>query len=504
MSNPYFSSYDRPAANTLIRSAAFTAIIDGIVSGFDMIPSLTSITQDSATFCGTSSGAANTFAITSPSTISSLVAGLRLTFIAHQANTGSCTINLNSIGVVAIKRANGNNLSSGDIPLGSVVMAVYDGTNFQIVSSPFADAIAAAASASAAATSASSASSSASSAASSATAAAASATSAASSATAATAGLFSDGTVGTPGIRFSSDTDNGFYRIGANNWAASVGGVKVLELGGANTLGITQSQNSLVAASVTNANAGASAGAGFVATNASGYSISFQMLSAAQVLSGMSRANGAYFQSSGTGGMTFDAGNSQPIYFGINSAEVARFAATGAKGLLLNSTEATLGAAYQLGIASDLATNIGIGIKNSNAGNTGTFIAFYNSGPTLIGGITQASGTSVAYNTTSDERLKDFDVPQTGWRDNILSIKVKDFKWRSDGTKGFGISAQQAYDHYPFAISKPEDQEGMWQADYGKIAPLALWGVKDLYALVAAQATQIATLESRLSALEGK
>lgn len=37
--------------------------------------------------------------------------------------------------------------------------------------------------------------------------------------------LASDGSVGTPGIRFSSDTDTGFYRIGANNFAAVVAGV---------------------------------------------------------------------------------------------------------------------------------------------------------------------------------------------------------------------------------------------------------------------------------------
>lgn len=39
-----------------------------------------------------------------------------------------------------------------------------------------------------------------------------------------------DGTVSAPGISFSSDTDNGLYRIGANNWAAAAGGVKVVDL----------------------------------------------------------------------------------------------------------------------------------------------------------------------------------------------------------------------------------------------------------------------------------
>lgn len=38
-----------------------------------------------------------------------------------------------------------------------------------------------------------------------------------------------DGGVGAPGFAFTSDPDNGAYRIGANNWALSVGGSKVLE-----------------------------------------------------------------------------------------------------------------------------------------------------------------------------------------------------------------------------------------------------------------------------------
>lgn len=51
-----------------------------------------------------------------------------------------------------------------------------------------------------------------------------------------TTGLAGDGTAGAPGISFSSDPDNGFYRIGANNWAAATGGAKTIDF---NTSGIT-------------------------------------------------------------------------------------------------------------------------------------------------------------------------------------------------------------------------------------------------------------------------
>lgn len=39
-----------------------------------------------------------------------------------------------------------------------------------------------------------------------------------------------DGTVGSPGLFFASDIDNGIYRIGANNWGLVAGGVKVVDL----------------------------------------------------------------------------------------------------------------------------------------------------------------------------------------------------------------------------------------------------------------------------------
>lgn len=41
-------------------------------------------------------------------------------------------------------------------------------------------------------------------------------------------GMFPDGAVGAPGIGFASDTDNGWYRVDANSWAAAVAGAQAL------------------------------------------------------------------------------------------------------------------------------------------------------------------------------------------------------------------------------------------------------------------------------------
>lgn len=41
-----------------------------------------------------------------------------------------------------------------------------------------------------------------------------------------------DGSAGAPVWSWGQDPDNGLYRIGANNWAASIGGAKAIDLGG--------------------------------------------------------------------------------------------------------------------------------------------------------------------------------------------------------------------------------------------------------------------------------
>jgi len=43
------------------------------------------------------------------------------------------------------------------------------------------------------------------------------------------AGKFNDGSVASPGIQFLQDADNGFYRIGSDNWGAVVGGSLTIE-----------------------------------------------------------------------------------------------------------------------------------------------------------------------------------------------------------------------------------------------------------------------------------
>jgi len=61
--------------------------------------------------------------------------GQTFTFVADGDNTGAATLNINSIGAKAITKNGATALSAGDIVSGAAIQVVYDGTQFQLVSS---------------------------------------------------------------------------------------------------------------------------------------------------------------------------------------------------------------------------------------------------------------------------------------------------------------------------------------------------------------------------------
>jgi hypothetical protein len=96
--------------------------------------------QDQSYSYAADTGSANTYvvALTPAPAFGSpevMPTGLRVAFKAANGNTGASTLNVNSFGAVAIKKGSGSTaLASGDIGSGQVVVCIFDGTNFQMVS----------------------------------------------------------------------------------------------------------------------------------------------------------------------------------------------------------------------------------------------------------------------------------------------------------------------------------------------------------------------------------
>lgn len=82
-------------------------------------------------------GANDTYVIALTFRLASYMVGQSLWFKANTANTGAATLNVNGLGAKTIKKVAGGittDLATNDIRAGQWVHVVYDGTNFQMLS----------------------------------------------------------------------------------------------------------------------------------------------------------------------------------------------------------------------------------------------------------------------------------------------------------------------------------------------------------------------------------
>lgn len=129
----------------------------------------------------------------------------------------------------------------------------------------------------------------------------------------------------------------------------------------------------------------------------------------------------------------------------------------------------------------------GLAVMNSNATATGTMISFCRDGGSVQGSITQVNNTTVAYNTSSDRRLKENFRPITDSGAIVDSITPWLYDWKN-GQKDFhGFIAQDLHEDYPDAVTPGTDEltpDGHlmhpWSYDPGKLVPLLFAEVKDL------------------------
>lgn len=131
---------------------------------------------------------------------------------------------------------------------------------------------------------------------------------------------------------------------------------------------------------------------------------------------------------------------------------------------------------------------------------------FYRPDGTGIGSISQTSASSVAFNTTSDRRLKEnIHTTQSGLQ-KLNKINVYDYNYITDPmkTQVQGFLAQDLYKIYPQAVSVGGDDPKTqpWQVDYSKIVPLLVKSVQDLSKENETLKKQNSALEKRLKRLE--
>ena len=172
-----------------------------------------------------------------------------------------------------------------------------------------------------------------------------------------------------------------------------------------------------------------------------------------------------------------------PMAFYTNNAERMRIDSSG--NVLFNTTgipngTSIYGSAFEATSRDRAELNMALSTTES-----GIFmIKFFNPNG-QVGGIT-TNGSATAYNTSSDQRLKESILDAPSASNDIDAIQVRSFVWKADGShQKYGMVAQELQSVAPEAVSAPEDPEEMMGVDYSKLVPMMLKEIQSLRARVA-------------------
>ena len=150
------------------------------------------------------------------------------------------------------------------------------------------------------------------------------------------------------------------------------------------------------------------------------------------------------------------------------------------------SGDTFVGEPSTIGAGETGVTVRGLGqIRVGRSGTSSATLISFNNGNGEVGTIT-TSGSATAYNTSSDQRLKENIVDAPSASDDIDAIQVRSFDWKADGShQKYGMIAQELQTVAPEAVSQPEDPEEMMGVDYSKLVPIMLKEIQQLRARVA-------------------
>ena len=139
--------------------------------------------------------------------------------------------------------------------------------------------------------------------------------------------------------------------------------------------------------------------------------------------------------------------------------------------------------------------------------STGTIVEFkYNAG---VNGSVSTNGTNVAYNTSSDYRLKEDIAPMTSALSKVAQLKPVTYKWKINGSDGEGFIAHELAEVCPQAVHGTKDEvdadgNPVYQGiDTSFLVATLTAAIQELKAINDTQAETINALTARIVALEG-
>jgi hypothetical protein len=223
---------------------------------------------------------------------------------------------------------------------------------------------------------------------------------------------FSAGAVGAPSIYLSTDTTTGLYRIGANNVGFAVSGAKLLDMSSSGLTVRVAGNNTLV-------------------------------------------VDSSNVQANGTLGVTGELSVNGGVQYG-------------------SSVFAVLSAGTICGqFANTASGQQTLSIWNKGTTGDNSFISFateaaiYNRGSISY----NRAGGLVAYNTTSDYRLKEHIVDLPNALETVSRLKPRQFDWKETGNTTTGFIAHELAEVCPHAVTGEKDAVEMRQYEISPAIP---------------------------------
>ncbi|NIX75377.1 hypothetical protein [Microvirga terricola] len=122
-------------ANDLVANRVVELVYDG--ANFELLTLSPYAIQSGSAIYADDTGAANAISIVLTPTPTSYLKGMAVRFLVAAPNTGSVTINVNGLGAKSLTYSDGSDLQAGDLQLGNLIEASYDGAKFQLINITF-------------------------------------------------------------------------------------------------------------------------------------------------------------------------------------------------------------------------------------------------------------------------------------------------------------------------------------------------------------------------------
>ena len=130
-------------------------------------------------------------------------------------------------------------------------------------------------------------------------------------------------------------------------------------------------------------------------------------------------------------------------------------------------------------------------------GATGTDCVRFWGAAGFMGSIERDGALTVAYRTSSDERLKENIRPSKDALPVLMQVPIDQFEWKEGGEHvEFGAIAQKWREVIPEAVSKSDDPDKVLGVEYSRPVPMLIKAMQE-------QQAMIETLQAEVAALKG-